>query len=88
MSTKQSLEARVQSLTDELRSRRSTSEKQAEQVIRRDRRSTEGDDADSEFEVDDAGIWGVDDNHLRHSSTSERQASRVTRGRSRTEEGD
>lgn len=70
---KQNLEARVQSITEELRSRRSTSAKQADVAIR----------ADNRHDPDDGIVdESPDADEPEELSTSERQAKRST-GRAR-----
>lgn len=73
MNNRKKLEARARSIVEELRARRTPSQKQAEHAIRSDRR-------DHDESVDPAGDEYVDEPESM--STSERQAARATRGRS------
>ena len=80
MNNRKKLEARARSIVEELRARRTPSQKQAEHAIRSDRRDHDENVDPASDEYVDEGAWGVDEPESM--STSERQAARATRGRS------
>lgn len=78
MNERKKLEERERSIVEELRSRRSTSQRQAEHAIDGDNRVAP--DEEHEEEREDDGAFGDDRREL---SVSEKQAACATRGASR-----